>query len=244
MSNHPVVLVPGYWLGGWVWDAVATELRSAGHRVTAVTLPGLSPDATDRAQVTWADQVEALSAEVQAAGPDAVLVAHSGGGSIATGVLDRAPGSVSRVVWVDSGPSSDGSVGDPDLPADLAELPLPDFEELAAGGASLAGLGEADLAEFRARAVPHPAQVIRDVVSLRDPRRRDVPSTLVACSFPSTTVRELAASGHPMFAELTEWSDVDYVDLPTGHWPMLSRARELAELITAAAQQPSVRPPH
>ncbi len=235
MSNHHFVLVPGHWLGGWAWDAVAAELRAAGHHVTAVTLPGLAPDDPDRAQVGWADQVTALAAAVDAAGPDPVLVAHSGGGSIASGVLDRAPGSVRRVIWVDSGPTSDGSVADPELPAEVTEIPLPDFDDLAAGGASLAGLSESDLAEFRARAVPQPAQVLRDVVRLQDDRRRDVPATLVACSIPAVTVRELAAAGHPMFAELAECPDVDYVELPTGHWPMFSQPSELAELLISVA---------
>lgn len=26
-----IVLVPGAWLGGWVWDAVTGPLRAAGH---------------------------------------------------------------------------------------------------------------------------------------------------------------------------------------------------------------------
>ena len=37
-ENPTVVLVPGYWLGAWAWDAVAQRLRSHGHPVVAVTL--------------------------------------------------------------------------------------------------------------------------------------------------------------------------------------------------------------
>lgn len=236
MSNQHFVLVPGHWLGGWAWDGVAAELRAAGHQVSAITLPGLTPDYPGRGQVSWTDQVTALTVAIDAAGPDPVLVAHSGAGSIATGALDRSPGSVRRVVWVDSGPIAEGSTFDPALPAELAESPLPDFDDLAAGGASLAGLSEADLTEFRSRAVPHPAQVLREVVSLHDDRRCDVPATVIACSFPAATVQALAAAGHPMFSELAAWSDVRYLELPTGHWPMFSRPRELAELIMTAAE--------
>jgi hypothetical protein len=63
-----------------------------------------------------------------------------------------------------------------------------------------------------------------------------VPSTVVACSFPSATVVELAAGGHPLFAELAEFSDVRYVDLPTGHWPMWSRPDDLADVLAAAGE--------
>ena len=228
MSAAPFVLVPGYWLGGWAWDRVVPRLRSAGHPVVALTLPGLERPDADRRSVRLADHVSAVAAVVATMGPQTVLVAHSGAGKVVTGVLDQDPVAVARVVYVDSGPAADGAADD--LPAGLDELPLPPWEELQA---SLEGLSPADLAEFRARAVPHPAAVAREPLRLSDPRRRTVPSTVVACSFPSATVVELAAAGHPMFAELAELSDVRYVDLPTGHWPMWSRPDDLADVLAA-----------
>ncbi len=35
------VLVPGFWLGGWVWQPVAAALRAQGHEVHPVTLTGV-----------------------------------------------------------------------------------------------------------------------------------------------------------------------------------------------------------
>lgn len=236
MTTSHFVLVPGFWLGGWAWDAVAAELRAAGHRVTAVTLPGLAPG-DDRAAVRWSDQVAALADLVAEAGPDPVLVAHSGAALAVTGVLDRAPGSVGRVIWVDSGPTADGTISDPEVAPEVTEIPLPDFDDLAAGGASLVGLTEMDLVEFRARAVPQPAAVVREPVVLLDERRRDVPATLIACSIPAATVQELAQRGHPMFSEVAHCSDFAFVELPTGHWPMFSRPRELAQLLIAATER-------
>jgi hypothetical protein len=40
-----------------------------------------------------------------------------------------------------------------------------------------------------------------------------------------------------MFAEVANLEHVDIVDLPTGHWPMWSRPRDLAEVIRSAASQ-------
>ena len=37
------VLVPGFWMGGWAWDAVAAGLRSAGHTPHPVTPTGHRP---------------------------------------------------------------------------------------------------------------------------------------------------------------------------------------------------------
>jgi pimeloyl-ACP methyl ester carboxylesterase len=232
-----IILVPGYWLGAWAWDAVAVRLRERGARVLAVTLPGLDPGATDRADVTWGDQVAALRALVEAAAEPPVVVAHSGGGAVLSGVLDADPASVVRAVYVDSGPAADGTAFNGDLPPGLPEFPLPAWDQLTAGGASLDGLSPAQLDTFRSRAVPQPARVAREAVHLVNPERRKVPTTIIACSINSQTMLELARAGQPVFAEVASLSDLDVTDLPTGHWPMWSRPDELADLLAAAAGQ-------
>src|SRR3954470_7975909 len=199
MTTAPFVLVPGHWLGGWAWDRVTPVLAAAGHRVTAVTLPGLESAETDRSRVRLA----ALAQIVAAEGPDTVLVAHSGAGKVVSGVLDQDPDSVAQVVYVDSGPSSPGDATE--LPSELVELVLPPFDQLQA---SLDGLSPSDLQEFRDRSLPHPAGPVRDPLTVGDRRRVAVPSTIVSCSFPSSTVAELAAAGHPMFAEVARLDDL------------------------------------
>ena len=226
----PLVLVPGHWLGAWAWDRVVPALRAAGRPVTAVTLPGLEPDGADRAAVTLEDHVRAVADVVARHGPETVLVAHSGAGKVVTGVLDRDPAAVARVVYVDSGPSANGAAEE--LPAELTELALPPFDELPA---SLDGLTPEDLAEFRRRAVPHPAGPVREPLRLGNAAREDVPATLVACSIPAATVQELAAAGHPMFAAVSRLTALEYVELPTGHWPMWSRPDALAAALLVAS---------
>lgn len=196
-----IVLVPGHWLGAWAWDTVATELRGRGHHVVALPLPGLDPDEPDRAAATVARQAEALGSAVDDAavqGSSVVLVAHSGAGFPTSVLLDRDPTAIRRVVYVDSGPASDASAFDASVPPEVAEVPRPPFAELAAGGASLEGLSDNDA-------------------------RRDVPSTIIACSFSSEAVRQMAREGHPMMAEAAALRDLEFVDLPTGRWPMWSR---------------------
>ncbi|MFE6964176.1 alpha/beta fold hydrolase [Agromyces sp. NPDC057679] len=236
-QNPTIFLIPGHWLGAWAWDDVARHLRGAGHRATALTLPGLDSDDAQRASRTLDDQVDAIEralAQDAATGHGpAVIVAHSGANAPVSMLLDRHPDLLRRVVWVDSGPLAPGSVFAPDAPADLDELPLPAFEDLAAN-ASLDGLSPDDLERFRRRAVPEPGAVLRQTVTLTDDERLDVPTTLVCCSITSGQIRELAAAGHPMFAEVSRLTQVDFVDLPTGHWPMWSRPVDLAQVIASA----------
>ena len=160
-ATATIVLIPGYWLGGWAWDAVVDRLRADGRHAAAVTLPGLDPDDAAREGVALADQVAAVRAVTDGLAHPPVVVAHSGGGAVLSGVLDAAPGSA----------------------------------------------------------------------------RRDVPTTIIACSIPSATILQLARSGQPMFAEVTHLTKLDLVDLPTGHWPMWSRSDDLARAIASAADQ-------
>ncbi len=237
-KNPTIFLIPGHWLGAWAWDDVADHLREAGHRAVAMTLPGLDPQDPHRASRTLDEQADAIShalAESAASGHGpAVIVAHSGANAPVSMVLDRHPDLVGRVVWIDSGPLAPGSVFAPDAPDELDELPLPPFEQIAAQ-ASLDGLSAEHLDRFRRRAVPEPGPVLRQAVTLTDDARLDVPATLVCCSITSDQVRQLAAAGHPMFAETARLMHADFVDLPTGHWPMWSRPADLAQVIAAAA---------
>ncbi|MEO6145263.1 MAG: alpha/beta hydrolase [Dermatophilaceae bacterium] len=232
-----IVLVPGHWLGAWAWDAVAADLRDRGHHVSAITLPGLDPDDPHRATATLAQQAEALISAVDAAatgGSPVILVAHSGAGYPASVVLDRAPTAIARIVYVDSGPSADGSAIDTSIPPKLEEVPLPPFEQLREQ-ASLDGLSGNDLERFRTRAVPEPGSVIRETVRLKNDARRDVPSTIIACSYPTELIMQMAHQGHPMMAEVATLRDLELIDLPTGHWPMWSRPADLAAAISTAA---------
>lgn len=235
-SKPTIILIPGHWLGAWAWNDVRTQLTADGWTSIAMTLPGLDEQDPQRASRTLEEQAAAIEQAMTDAGP-VVIVAHSGANFPVSLVLDRHPERVHRVVWVDSGPVSPGSVFAADLPEDLPELPLPPFEALGAQ-ASLEGLGTATLERFRQRSVPVPGPVLRHPVELHDDARRAIPTTLVCCSIPSAQVMELARAGHPMFAEVARLERIDVVDLPTGHWPMWSRPGDLATVIAAAASAP------
>lgn len=237
-QHRPIVLVPGYWLGAWAWDEVVELLNTAGSRAVGLTLPGLDPEDTQRTTRTLDDQADAISAILDEMGGDAVLVGHSGANGPVSLVVDRHPELVHRIVWVDSGPMSDGGAFAPDLPEETAELPLPDFDTLGKQ-ASLEGLSNEHLDRFRARAVPEPAQVARARVALSNSARHDVLTTLICCSIPSVQVLELAAAGNPMFSAVAHLTNFTAMDLPTGHWPMWSRPQELAEAIREVATSTS-----
>ena len=225
MSNTPIILVPGFWLGAWAWDEVAAALRAGGRDVTALTLPGLESADIERSAITLSDHVDAICDAVKAAGRPVVLAVHSGTGFSGYAATDRIPELIQAMIYVDSAP------GKPPLDPgfDAAEKPL-NWEELAAEE-NLDGLTEQQLETFRRRAVPVPGGVIRDAIDLTNDARLDVPSTLICTGFTSQQYKDAVKDGDAWLAGLTELRDVTWVDLPTSHWPMWSRPQELASII-------------
>ena len=135
-------------------------------------------------------------------------------------------------MYVDSLPLGDGDVINDELPVVDGEIPLPDWSVF--GEEDLAGLDDNLREQFRATSIPEPVGVATDRQVLRDPRRYDVPITVIACEFPSAMLRELMAKGHACTAELAKVRDTTLVDLPTGHWPQFTKPAELGAAIVEA----------
>ena len=77
-------LVHGAFSGAWAWERIAAELSHAGHRATAIDLPGGGADETPAAGVTL-DAYAARICEALAADPEpAILAGHSMGGVAVT----------------------------------------------------------------------------------------------------------------------------------------------------------------
>ena len=231
MAPAPIILVPGFWLGAWAWDEVAAALRADGHDVTSLTLPGLESADADRSAITMSDHVDAICDAVRAAGAPVVLAVHSGAGASGYGASDRVPELIANMVYVDSAPAK-GAL-DPGLTG--VEFPMPSLEQLAAEE-NLDGLSQEQLETFRERAVPEPAGAVREAAELTNDARLGVPTTVICTGFTSEQVKGYAKEGYAWLGGLSELRNVTYVDLPTSHWPMWSRPRELAEIIGGVAK--------
>jgi pimeloyl-ACP methyl ester carboxylesterase len=230
-----IVLIPGLWLDGSSWDEVVPILQQAGHRTYPLTLPGMESRDADRSEITLRDQVDAVVAVIDSVNPadgKVVLVGHSGGGSIAHAAVDARPQRVARVVYVDSVPLGEGGVINDELPAENGDVPLPDWSFFEAE--DLIDLDDELRRRFRERAIPAPVHVARDQQQLSDERRYEVPIAVISCEFPTTMLQELIEQGDAYVQELAKVRNVDYVDLPTGHWPQFTRPEELARAILAS----------
>ncbi len=232
MSTAPIILIPGFWLGAWAWDEVAATIRADGHDVTAITLPGLDSIDTDRSNISFADHVDAIVEAVEAARAPVVLAVHSATGFSGYAASDRVPERIAAMVYVDTAPGKGA------LDPDFAEVEKPMNWEEVSEEENLDGLSEEQLATFRERSVPVPGSLIREGAELTNDARRDIPSTLICTGFTAEQYQAYARE-HPDWAFLAgipELQNATWIDLPTSHWPMWSRPRELAQLIGDVAQ--------
>lgn len=229
-----IILVPGLWLHGSSWDAVVPALERAGHRARPLTLPGMDSKAADRSAVTLADQVAAVVTALDDAEPPVLLVGHSAASGIAHAAVDARPDRVARAVYVGGFPTPDGGTVADGFPIEGGEAPMPDWAELGEE-ANVVDFDAESLARLYAEAIPAPARVLTDPQRLSDERRYDVPVTAVCPEYAAEDLRGWVSAGEPPVAELARIRDVDYVDLPGGHWPQLTQPEALAQVILDAA---------
>jgi pimeloyl-ACP methyl ester carboxylesterase len=223
-----ILLIGGLWLNGSVWGRVASTLEALGHHPVPLTLPG---QGAGSASATLDDQVETVLAAVDAAPGKLMVVGHSAACSLAWLAADRRPDRLAKVALIGGFPSSDGQ-----LYADLFEvtdgvMPFPGWGPFE--GPDTADLDDEARRGLAAAAIPVPEGVAKGVVRLADDRRFDVPVVLVCPEFTPAQAQEWIDAGD--VPELARAKHVDFADIDSGHWPMVSKPDELGRILAEAA---------
>ena len=73
------------------------------------------------------------------------------------------------------------------------------------------------------------------MIRLADERRYDVPVVLICPEFTPPQAREWIE--HGQVPELANSKEVSFIDIDSGHWPMISTPAELARLLAQAAEE-------
>lgn len=235
MTNY--VLIGGAWIGAWAWRDVAERLRGQGHRVYPLSLTGLAervhlagPSVDLDTHIT--DVLNLFEFEDLT---DVVLVGHSYAGTVITGVADRAPERLKALVYCDAGPLGNGQSMLDLMPPEAQEqtrrsiaehgdgwrMAFPGFPGLG-DGASLTGLGETERALMQRHAVDHPFGTYTQALQLTRTAPGRYQLVVIVCE-DGQRFLEFMKQHLP--------SETRYIDLPTGHWPMLSMPAELAALL-------------
>ncbi|MET7694492.1 alpha/beta hydrolase [Streptomyces sp. NPDC005483] len=222
-----ILLIAGLWLDGSAWDDVVPALEELGHRPVALTLPGQGDGA---GSATLRDQVATVLAAVDAAPERPMVVGHSAACTLAWLAADARPERVAKVALIGGFPS-----GDRQPYADFFEtkdgvMPFPGWGPFE--GPECADLDEETRCRIASAAIPVPEQVSKGTVRLEDERRFDVPMLLVCPEFTPAQAQEWIDAGDA--PEVTHAKHLEFADIDSGHWPMITRPVELARLLAAA----------
>ncbi|GIX29665.1 MAG: esterase [Porticoccaceae bacterium] len=236
------VLVHGGGHGGWCWRFVAERLRARGHEVYTPTLTGLgershllSP-AVDLA-LHIQDVVNVLRFEDLA---EVVLVGHSYGGMVITGVADRVPERIAHLVYLDAARPSNGQslvAVAPEMMALAREsLQVVDGVELVLFPGKFPmlpgdyyGVTDPQLIEWMApKLTPHPWKSFAQKLELEDEARvRQIPETIVI-----TPIRNLSPADKQALVALTQGR---FFEVDTGHDLMISAPDQTADILHQVA---------
>lgn len=232
MTNF--VLVHGGWHGGWCWRKVARRLRDQGHDVFTPTLTGLG----ERSHLLTADvnldtQIRDVVNVIDYEDLDrVVLVGHSFGGMVISGVADRMAARVAALVYLDAFVPEDGD--------SLLAITTDGFRQFLTDGASrLGGLASppisaegfsvnpADRAWVDAKCTPHPFAAFLQRISLTGAWKSVPRKVYVYCD---------GWSPNP-FADLHDQLNADpgwtAHTAPCGHDIMIDLPDELADMLLA-----------
>ncbi len=228
------VLVHGVYGGGWIWRDVAEGLRTLGHTVWAPTLTGLGEHAHLLSpQITVGTHIQDVAGLIEAEELSGViLVGHSYGGIVVTGVADRVPDCIRHIVYLDALIPEDGDTAFAIIPADLADgrrtaarehsrgvalpVPTPDAFPIPDGPAK---------DWFMHRLRPHPLGTYDSPVHLTRPAGAGRPVTYVSYTDPPL------ASIEPSRQRARAKTDWRYLELAVPHDVEVPMPGKVVELL-------------
>lgn len=235
------ILVHGANLGGWCWHEVQAMLASNGHEVISPSLDLSVAASLDRHIVEVTDLI--LSRDLHGI----VLVGHSYGGMVITGVADRLRDRISRLVYLDAAVPRDGddfASHVPGLSAVEIEARRDFYRSLSADGIwldppplQLVGITDADaIANITPLLARQPLETWLQPIRCRNGGTAGIPKTYILATSPPTEVM-----GYPGHGEAAkhggEWT---YREIKAGHALMLVKPGETAGLLMEAASSSEV----
>jgi pimeloyl-ACP methyl ester carboxylesterase len=121
----------GAWSAGWAWKKMHPMMAAAGHRLVTPTYTGLGERAhLANPSIDLETHIQDILNVIRYEDlHDIVLVGHSYGGMVATGVADRARDRVSQLIYLDAFVPEDGQ-----SLLDLNETARPRMQELTKSG--------------------------------------------------------------------------------------------------------------
>jgi len=232
MENRVVyILVHGSGLGGWCWDRVKQIMESQGTIVYTPTIPETSRNLSE-------DIDYMVKFMENKAVRKCVLVGHSYGGMVVTGVTDRLKSHVEKVIFLDAAVPKNGddfASHIPGISEDQAEQRRQAFRRLSKDGIwidpippEMAGISDKqEIARVNEHSRPYALQTWIDPIELNNDGLRGVDKTYILATDPPTSIM-----GYPVHGAIAQKSqNWIYREIQCGHAAMLIQPEEVARLL-------------
>lgn len=231
------VLVHGAWHGAWCWKRILPGLWSAGHRAFAVTLTGTGERAHQLSSgISLRTHVDDVAAVIEAEElRQAIVVGHSYGGTVITGVADRMPDRIGRLVYLDAVVPQPGESWSSTHPV---QTQAQRRQAIAATGSippadpALFGLDGEDAEWVARRQRPHPGGVYDDPLHFDAARLAKLPRTFIDCTEPALATIAV------MRERVRREPGWQVLEIATGHDAMISAPQELLHMLLSLADSP------
>jgi pimeloyl-ACP methyl ester carboxylesterase len=229
------LLVHGAWHGGWCWRRVADLLQKQGHKVFTPTMTGLGERShLIDAKVNLATHITDIVNVIKWEGlGDIVLVGHSYGGVIISGVADQMREAIGSIVFLDAfvpenGDSLATKASQPVREA-IAALVEKGEKTMKPVSAAVFRVNEKDRAWVDAMCTPHPVATLTDTITVAGARGRIAKKTYIrAKGYPSVP---FDGAQERLKADAT-WR---VYEMPCGHDAMVDMPDRLTEILLEVA---------
>ncbi len=228
------VLVHGAWHGAWCWRRVARLLAGNGHEVFAPTLTGLGERSHHLTPGINLDThiLDIVNEMKWQHLNDVVLVGHSYGGVVISGVAETMEKSIAALVMLDAFMPENGQSVVDMLPPEPREAILAAERQgattLPPRPAEFFKVNEGDRAFVDAQCTPQPIQCFLQKLTLTGARERIANKAYIrAAGYPNPYFDAGLAS-----ARAKHWRTYE---VPCGHDVMLDMPERLAEILQEAA---------
>jgi pimeloyl-ACP methyl ester carboxylesterase len=229
------VLVHGAWGGGWVWRRVADLLEMRGHKVFAPTMTGLGERShLLDSKVNLATHVTDVRNVIRWEGlGDIVLVGHSYGGMVITGVAEQIPNAIRSIVFVDADFPQHGQA--------VVDLAPPSFRDLIRGleqrgeislrpqPASASDVNEMDRAWIDSQCTPHPLASLIQPVTETGARERVARKAYVRAT---NNLHPAHDATYSKYRSIPGWRTYA---VACGHYVMVDMPERLTEILLDVA---------
>jgi len=221
--HYNYILVHGATGGGWDWKHVEKLLIADNHSVYRPTLTGLGEKVhlanSDINLTTHINDIVNLILFEEL--DNVILVGHSYGGMVITGVMDRIPERIAYVIFLDAAVPDDG----------MSELdtngPLPSNFKVIDG---LVYPPWIDSKKPYPREVPQSLKTFTEPVSFKNPEAKKLPVTFVAYVLPDEIIERKEEDSSWKRAEERGW---EIITFNSDHNAQRSHPAELVELLKA-----------